>query len=256
MRKTFEIVRCTLLVCVFMSAVGTLRAQNGLDIQEAPDNDAIMVAIMDAQSPYYYPVLFNRYMAGDLTLNLIEYRHLYYGFAWQPQYQPFESPQANISILNLLEKGLNNITDDDCRRLIEYATEVMQTEPFNPSTVNFLTFAHGRLGDTINERINHQRFQMLIRTIQSSGTGVRENSPWHVLYFSHAADVMGHMGVLFGRRTVVSRTTEFIPLLERQGRVRGFYFNFERVYWFRPENMPERPSSGWELNGLPLRRRR
>ncbi len=221
-----------------------------------PDNDAILREILNSESPYYYPSLFIRYMAGDTTLNLEEYRHLYYGYAWQPTYKPFESPQSGTKLLAKFEKGLDSLTVEDCHEIIRYAGDVMKTEPFHPSTVNFLTFAYGALGDTINERVNAHRFKMLIETIQSSGTGLREKSAWHILYYPDADDVLGHMNLIFGKNSVVSRTVEFIPLYERRGGVKGYYFNFERIYWNRPDQLPEkRTNSNWQFNNIPLKKK-
>lgn len=63
-----------------------------LAAQQAPDNDAILRETIDKGSPYYYPAIYMRYMSGDTTLTLEDYRHLYYGYAWQPGYKPFETP--------------------------------------------------------------------------------------------------------------------------------------------------------------------
>ena len=223
---------------------------------QAPDNEAILKAILDIDSPLYYPVLMTRYRAGDTTLTLNDYRHLYYGYAWQPEYKPFETPSADFKLLEEFDHGLDSLTTEDCERIIKFANEVMKTEPFHPSTVNFLAFAYGALGDTLNERINYHRLNMLLETIRSSGTGIRENSPWHILYYSDATDVLASMNLLYGKNTVVSRTTEYFPLHQRNGKIRGYYFNFERIYWYRPDKLPEKKPTGWGINGIPLKKRR
>lgn len=235
---------CLILLC---SALQPLHAQ------QAPDNEAIHQAIMNPESPYYYPNLFGRYMAGDRTLTAEDYRYLYYGYVWQDSYKPFETSPASDRILMIFE-ATPEPDAEGMYRIIQYATEVMRTEPFNPSNINFLTYAYGALGDTVNERINHDRLQMVVSTIKSTGTGVSEESPWHVIAFSHAKDVMVMMGLQTRKPMIVSRTVEYFPLVMRQEKVRGYYFNYERVYWFKPDAQPERERS-WEFNGMPLNRR-
>ena len=46
----------------------------------APDYASIEKAISDSNSHYYYPRLFDRYVSGDTTIGLNEYKYLYYGY--------------------------------------------------------------------------------------------------------------------------------------------------------------------------------
>ncbi len=236
-------------LCVATSAKASEESRSAV----APNDEAIFAATIDANSPFYYPPLFTRYMEVDTTLTLEEYQHLYYGYLWQPTYRPHESPRAYTTLLSIFEKPTDSLTTLDCERIIELTDRVMTTEPFNPSTINFRVFAYGAMGDTLNERKEYQRLQMLFETILSSGDGIHEKSPWHVLYFSHAADVMAHMGLAYGKRMVVSRTTEFIPLLERTSEgIRGFYFHYGRIYQNQPEQIPEHAKRPMQINGITI----
>lgn len=218
--------------------------------QRAPDNDSIQAAISDPGSPFYYPNLFGRYLMGDMTLNLEEYRHLYYGYVWQDTFKPFETPQAKDQILGILDRNPTP-TPLELALIVEYGNTVMRTEPFNPTNLNFLVYAYGRLGDTINERINYQRLNMVEQTILSSGTGLKADSPWHIISFAHAADLLVLMNKRVGKPIVVTRNVVFYPLLEREDKIRGYYFDYGRIYWFRPDVIPER-KPGWEFNNQPI----
>lgn len=233
---------------LLLLTVGTLRAQT------APDDEVILRNVLNSESPFYYPSLFTRYMAGDTTLTDADYQHLYYGYVYQPTYQPFVNAPAADQILMILEK-YPEPTKESCELIVKYGNEVMQTEPFNPGNLNFLVYAYGSLGDTINEKINYHRLQGVLRTIKGSGTGLSEKSPWHVIYFSHPTDVMASLQLPIGKRQVVSRTAEFVPLITRTNGVKGYYFDFGRLYWQRPDKLPEKRSSGFTLNGIPLKKR-
>lgn len=91
---------------------------------QAPDNDAILRETINSASPYYYPTLFTRYLTGDTTLTNTDYRYLYYGFVWRPEYKPFETPAARDKILQILEA--DSLNEADYRRVIAYGNEVLK----------------------------------------------------------------------------------------------------------------------------------
>ena len=58
-----------------------------------------------------------------------------------------------------------------------------------------------------------------------------------------------------GKEKVISRTVAWMPPLVKQKGVKGYYFDFGRIYWYKPDKLPEKRSNGWEINGIPLKRR-
>ena len=252
--------RFYILLLMIVVSLGTMISVSAQDSTlyrpQVPDNDQILKDVLNGMSPYYYPVLFMRYMEGDTTLTLEDYRHLYYGYAWQPEYEPFDKPQVKEDLLRLVAMTKDSLSLENAEKIIDLATEVMKYDPFCPGNLNILVYGYGAIGNKVQEKINYRRLQMVIKTIQSSGTVLKEASPWHVLSFTHATDMMAYLNLDYGTRRVVSRTTEYIPLAFRlPGGVKGYYFNFERMYWRRPEKMPEKESAGWEFNGIPLKKR-
>lgn len=231
-------------------AVFPLLAQAQVQIQ-APDNDAIEIAVRDAGSIRYYPALMERYQRGDSLLGREEYRHLYYGYMFAPGYDPYTTPPEADSMMMVIlhEPGLSR---DDYQRLIRYGNKVMETDPFNPRVLNLMTYAYGKTGDAENERRSARRFDGVVSAILSSGEGHLEESPWHILYFSHAEDVLDFLGAEYRQPIVVGWTTEYFPLVKREGRVRGYYFDYSRVYTRRPEQPDDPQPRNWELNGIPL----
>lgn len=225
--------------------------------QRPPVEDSIVRAITDAGSPYYYPNLFSRYTSGDLTLTGDDYYFLYYGYAYQQNYNPLApTPTQSDKILSIFE---SNPEPDfgQSLEIIALGKEVFKLEPFNLSNLNFLTYAYGTINDTINERINSERFRHLIAAIKSSGSGLRESSPWYVLTFATSTDIIASMGLAIGKRRVVSRTVEYIGLLKDNGKVKGYFFDFGKAYWRKPDVIPDqRRSPGWEINGIKVGRNR
>ncbi len=179
---------------------------------QAPDNDAIEAAVKNIASPYYYPVLMERYERGDSLLGREEYRHLYYGYAFSPEYDPRVSIAEADSLLMIVQH-LSSATSDDYRRLIRYGEAVMRRDPFPPRVLNLMTYAYGQLGEAENERRSARRFEGILEAIVSSGEGDKEKSPWHILSFSHAQDVMDYLGAPYRQPIVVRRTVELIITL-------------------------------------------
>ncbi len=221
--------------------------------QKAPDNDSLYRAIADGDSPYYYPNLYGRYMAGDTTLTLDDYRHLYYGFAWDENYRPLQSTKETDWILEAF--SANREPDSlQCLQIMEHAGKVMLRDPFSPSNLNFMAYACHRIGDYEWERVNADRLEKVLAAIGATGTGLKEDSPWHIIMFSHAIDYLAAQGIEARKPVVVSRAVEYVPYMAENGRNKGYYFDYSRIYWKRPEVLPERPrSDGWQINGVKVK---
>lgn len=223
--------------------------------QRDMDNDAILRKIIDNTSPYFYPALEARYFAGDTTLTVDDYFYLYYGFAFQDAYKPLDPIPANDKLLSIFESNPEP-TPEQAAKVVEYATEVMKRDPFSPKNINFLIFAYGILGDSKNEAINYDRLSKIMAAIKTSGTGLKVDSPWHVLSFTHSSDLLAAMELQHMKRMIVSRTVEYIPLLQKNGDIKGYYFDFGRAYWRKPDNLPEKRSAGFEFNGIKPKKNR
>ncbi len=217
-----------------------------------PDNDKISAVTNDAASPYYYPSLMLRYQGGDTTLTAQDYHYLYYGYAFQDKYQPLEPITWTDRIYAVFEQ-IDSLGRDGAVEIISLAKRVMEQDPFSPSNINYMTYAYGMIGDTINEKINADRFSKICGTIEASGTGLTEKSPWHVLWFSHAADLMTMKGYEAVKRSVVSRSVEYVRVAMNEDETEGFYVDYSRIYWKKPENKPEvNTGNGFLLNGIKL----
>lgn len=60
--------------------------------RERPDLDRIKKEVYDRNSPYYYPRLMAEFQRNDTTMKLDKYRHLYLGYMFQEDYNPYRAP--------------------------------------------------------------------------------------------------------------------------------------------------------------------
>ncbi len=219
--------------------------------QKVPDEEDILNNTLSTDSPYYYPPMMIRYLAGDLTLTDTHYYYLYYGYAYDEDYDAHASLPGEDTILEIFART-QTPSREEARQIIEAAKANMLVDPFNPGNINMMTFAYGILGDVENEIISADRFRKVIAAIESSGTGLKENSPWHILRFSHANDLIASKDLRIANRQVRSRSVEYIQLDKNPSGVKGYFFDYSRVYWNPYEGEPVKRKSKWMLNDIPL----
>ncbi|MCC8035823.1 MAG: DUF4919 domain-containing protein [Rikenellaceae bacterium] len=221
-----------------------------------PDEDSILANIIDPASPYYYPSLMLRYEAGDTTLTLRDYHYLYYGYAYQDSYKPLEKIAGEDRVLSLLEQYPVPDTEQ-AESIIEAAMRVFRQDPFSPKNINFMAYAYSMAGDSVNAAVNLDRVNKILWVIDNSGSGLKEGSPKHILWFSHANDYLASKDLNIYSRMIRSRSVEYVRLTKKDGNAKGYYFDFGRMYWKQPENPDRnRKPGGFELNGIKLGRNR
>lgn len=239
----------TTIIAIFCSVIAW-GAVGGDSYPIPPDQDAIEKAVFSDESPYFYPKLFDRYLVGDTTLNIQDYRHLYYGYIYQDNYRPLETLNYADSITVLLAKNSSDSTlgihlFDNLER---YAIKALSIEPFNLNYLNILVYISQKRGDLDLAELFAYKMYMIKQTIFSSGTGLAKDSPWHILYRNDEQDILGSLGITYSRSIVVSASIEYFHLPEKDGDNRGYYFEISRLYLKKPEGYAPRPSKRFEIN--------
>ena len=237
--------RLLLLLAVLVPALG---------FAKIPDDEDILRKIMDSSSPFYYTNLMMRYENLE-KLSEEEYHYLYYGYAYHENYKPTATNKA-VEDLYASMIGLNADRPDSkqIEYIISVCNEAMMVDPFSPTVLNMLVFAYGSRGDKVREEAYFYHLQGILETIKSSGDGRTEKYPMHIIMFSHAVDVVSSMGVSAKRPEIISRSVEYIPLEEPRrvpdGKIRGFYFNYSRIYRNKPEDVTFKKKRTWQFNNL------
>lgn len=217
-----------------------------------PDEDDILHQTLSATSPYYYTNLMLKYRNGAEKLTEEEYFYLYYGYLYQESYRPFVDNRAldeMLLIMSSIDVEMPSVAQ--LQSLIERGLEAMELDPFNPKMLNMLAFAYGALGDVQREQLYFDHLNGVLRTIESSGTGLKESSPWHILMFSHAYDLLASKGYQYGQSRIISRNVEYVPLTKvLKDKIKGFYFDYSRVYRNKPDEVVIKRDRTWQFNNL------
>ena len=222
------------------------------DGKRVPDEDDILHQTLSASSPYYYTNLMLKYRNVGEVMSAEEYFYLYYGYLYQDAYRPFvENRVLDEMLLIMSGIDIERPMVSQLEALIERGVEAMELDPFNPKVLNMLAFAYGALGDTGREEQYFNHLNGVLSTIESSGTGLKESSPWHILMFSHAYDLLASKGYQYGQSRIISRNVEFVPLTKKsEDRVKGFYFDYSRVYRNKPDEVVIKRDRTWQFNNL------
>lgn len=220
-----------------------------------PEEEDILAQTMNTASPYYYTSLMMRYQAGDPTLTDDDYHYLYYGYAYQESYKPLEINPFMDRVLALAAVVSPDLPErETLEELLLAGKDALARDPFSPKLLNLMAFAYGALGDKEQEEAYFNRMNGVLRTILASGDGLSQASPRHILMFDHAHDVLAAEGYSYGKSRVVSRTVEFIPLtvpyVVAGKKRKGFYFDFNRIYWNKPDGYTYKRERTWQFNNL------
>jgi len=225
---------------------------------KVPDEEDILARILDPESAYYYPNLMMRYRQGDLTLTDEEYHYLYYGYAYQESYKPLE-PNEALDKLLLMASTLDPDRPEveTLERILVTAEEALERDPFSPQVLNLTAYAHGALGNREQERAAFERMRHVLLTIEDSGDGLTQKTPCHILMFDHALNLLSSHDLTYSRAHIVSRSVEYVPLTAPRRvmdrKIKGYYFDYSRIYRNKPEGYVFKRDRTWQFNNLPPR---
>ena len=241
--------RFFIAVLVAVMSIVTLSAQ---EVEKmVPNEEDILEKTLDTSSPYYYTNLMLKYRLGTEPLTQMEYYYLYYGFLYQAEYKPFAENTALDEMLGIMASiNPERPTVGQLEVLIERGVEAMEVDPFNPKMLNMLAYAYGALDDQRREKLYFDHLNGILGAIELSGTGLKEDEAWHILMFSHAYDVVASKGYTYNEARVISLTTEYVPLMRKQDGIKGFYFDYSRVYRNKPDDVTIKQDRTWQFNGL------
>lgn len=242
-----RIFRHLLFAVIVSAAVGS-----ALSVTAAvPDNDDIYAKTADPASPYYYPNLKLRFDEWSIPMADDELFYLYYGYAFSENYKPLQSDPYYVRVMEIMSKiAIEEPLVSDLDELIMAAAQSLEHDPFSPQMLNIMAYAYGALGDRGREKAYFEKFNGILRVIESTGDGLKEKSPMHITMFSHAQDLIAAKGWTYKKGRVVSRNVEYVPFDVSHNKTKGYYFDFSRIYWNKPEGYTFKRERTWQFNNL------
>ena len=156
------------------------KAASDRQTSEKPDLAEIRRATLDPASKYYYPELMRSYQRNETVMTADQYRHLYLGYMYQEDYNPYRITVYPAHVQALYE------SDKEFRRaeldtIIKYSLTALDDNPFDLQHMNRLIYAYEKKGKLNMANIWKYRLRHIIAAIHSTGTGRDKENAWTVI---------------------------------------------------------------------------
>ena len=226
-----KILTCILAVLGIVTAVSVTGAPAKPDkkpMTERPDMEQIKREVTDPASKYYYPKLMEMYERNETIMNLQDYRHLYYGYLFQEDFNPYRHSEVSSKNESLYYKSKHTRAELDS--IISYAKEALKDNPFDLSQMNFMIYAlrercKVNLANIWQYRLNH-----LLQAIVSSGTGADKDNAWYVINPRHEYNIINFQNAVAKHQEYEEPYFDRIDVEKKGGKESGtYYFNIRNL---------------------------
>lgn len=215
-----RILAVTLLLVLFYSG----KSQDF--IPQKPDYDLISREIKDSTSNFYYPKLMSRLVAYDTTLNVEDYRRLYYGYIFDKDYQPYRKFSDEKKLTELFNG--DNFSEKDYDEVIKLATSSINEFPFDLRSMNIMAFVYHLKGDEEMAKKISYRLHGTFGAILTTGDGKSCETGFHVISVSHEY-VFLNMFQLRITEQYLTGNCDYLVLEKDERNIEGIYFNIEKM---------------------------
>lgn len=193
---------------------------------EAPDYEKISLEIQDSSSIYYYPKLMSRLVAYDTTLTIVDYRHLYYGYIFQKEYQPYWRFSEEDKLIKFYRS--KEISEKDYDKIIELASHSIKEFPFDLRQLNFLGYIYRLKGNEEMSLKISQRFHGTFAAIMSTGDGKTCETGYHVISVSHEYVFLNLFEFTMTSQALTG-DCDYLSVEKDQRNIDGVYFNIKKL---------------------------
>lgn len=218
------------VIFTFIIAALTANAQGILPQlkREKPDMDKIKQEVNNPRSPYFYPRLMDEYQKNDTAMKIDKYRHLYLGYVFQEDYNPYRSAENKKTTDLIFRDG--KLSRGDLDQVIGDAQAALENDPFDLRQMMLLINAYREKGKTNIAAIWQYKLNYILMAIVSTGTGLDEDNAWFVIEPQHEYVLLNMMNYIVDDQVFYDPYFEFIKVKDPAGKqVGGFYFNIKNL---------------------------
>lgn len=193
---------------------------------EAPDYKMISKNIENRDSEFYYPKLMDKLKASDTLITEEQYNHLYFGYTFQKEYQPYSKSDQELKLTKYFQS--DELKKSDFAEIIKISKEALKEFPLNLRVMNFLAYVYHLDGNEEMAKKVSQNFYGLFGAIFRSGNGKDCSSGFHVISVSHEYAVMNVLQL----ETVsqgLEGNCDYLSLEEGKYKLPGVYFNITKL---------------------------
>lgn len=216
-------IRKIILLTVLLVSTHLFAQENSFSI---PDYKSIEKEIKDKKSVFFYPNLMERLTKNDTLLTPDEFRHLYFGYVFQPKYNAFWRSPDEKKLREFY--GKDKLETSDYDEIIKLAEHSLSEFPFDLSQLNYLAYIYHLKGDENAAKVTSFKFHSIINAIFSSGDGKTCESGFHVLLVDHEYVLLKLFDVESESQALVGNC-DYLSFEKGKYKVNGIYFNIEKM---------------------------
>lgn len=214
---------------IFILTILTIVCSNAFSQERSytiPDYNLIKKNIEDKSSNYYYPKLLERMTSNDSLLSNEDYRHLYFGYVFDPRYSAYFTSPDEEKLRKYYQS--DKIDEKDYDKIIKLAEHSISLFPFDLRQMNFLAYIYHLKGDEASAKNVSNRFHKIIEAIVSSGNGEKCESGFHVISVSHEYVLMNLFGLQNKSQSLVGNC-DYMAFEKGKYKIDGMYFSIEKI---------------------------
>ena len=193
---------------------------------KAPDYKEIKNNIENKSSEYYYPKLLERFTQNDTLLSREAYRHLYYGYVFNPKYSSyFRSPDEEK--LSKYYRS-NTIDPKDYDEIIKLSEHTLSLFPFDLRMINFLSYIYHLKGEKATSKLWSDKYNNIIETIMSTGDGKTCETGFHVISVSHEYALINTFQLEVASQSLI-KNCDYLAFEKGKYKIDGIYFSIGKI---------------------------
>lgn len=219
--------RFKLLIVIFTVIALNINAQE--EFFKAPSYSQIEANVKEQTSSYYYPNLLKKYLDANANMTPEEGRHLYFGYVFQPNYEPTDTSSYNNKLATTLSRG--TLTPSDYTEILEYSNALLSQDPFNLRALNAKLLVLAQQNKTDEYKKVAQQRSIVQNAIISTGDGMTDKTAFYVIKVSHEYDILPFLGYTYGGEDKILRGNKvnYLSLGENRFGVERVYFNISPI---------------------------
>ena len=158
-----------------------------------------------------------------------EGRHLYFGYVFQPNYEPTDTSSYNNKLATTLSRG--TLTPSDYTEILEYSNALLSQDPFNLRALNAKLLVLAQQNKTDEYKKVAQQRSIVQNAIISTGDGMTDKTAFYVIKVSHEYDILPFLGYTYGGEDKIIRGNKvnYLSLGENRFGIERVYFNISPI---------------------------
>jgi hypothetical protein len=203
-----------------------------------PDMAQIQREVNDPKSKYYYPKLMKQFEKRDTAMTLDQFRHLYLGYVYQEDYNPYRRNRYSDKAEELYMRDKHTAAEADT--IIHYAELSLKDDPFDLRQMSFLIYAYQEKKKYNLAKIWQYKLNHLLEAIISTGTGLDEENAWIVINPTHEYNLINFQNHVVESQEDCPPYYDYIKIKDTDSKSpAGFYFDVRYILEQYNKKFPE-----------------